>query len=60
MQTDITLGRGKPRESRKTILDGLYRAIREPFDAPKYDRFKTIPKRNAEGIDYGPFLGIAP
>ncbi|MGY4318273.1 tautomerase family protein [Bradyrhizobium sp. JR3.5] len=43
--TRVSLRRGKPAAYRKSILESLYRAMRETFDVPEGDRFMTISER---------------
>jgi 4-oxalocrotonate tautomerase len=58
--TRISLRRGKPAAYRKAIRDGLYRAMRETFDVPEFDRFMLVTEHDEVDFDYGAnWLGIA-
>ena len=57
--TRVSLRRGKPAASRKSILENLYRAMRETFDVPEGDRFMTISEHDGDDFVYGAdYLGI--
>jgi len=57
--TRVSLRRGKPAAYRKAILDGLYLAMRETFDAPEDDRFMTISEHDENNFSYSArYLGI--
>jgi phenylpyruvate tautomerase PptA (4-oxalocrotonate tautomerase family) len=60
--TRISLRRGKPAAYRKSIRDGLYRAMREALNVPEGDRFILITEHDEVDFDYGAnanWLGIA-
>jgi phenylpyruvate tautomerase PptA (4-oxalocrotonate tautomerase family) len=58
--TRVSLLKGKPPEYRRAILDGLYQAMREVFDAPEEDRFMMIEEYEKSNFLYGKnYLGIA-
>jgi 4-oxalocrotonate tautomerase len=55
----VSLRRGKPAAHRKSILDGIYRAMREVFDVPEEDRFMVITEHDEPDFSYSPtYLGI--
>ena len=57
--TRVSLRRGKPAAYRKSILESLYRAMRETFDVPEGDRFMTISEHDGDDFAYGTdYLGI--
>ncbi|MFK5065632.1 tautomerase family protein, partial [Klebsiella pneumoniae] len=48
-----------PAAYRKSILENLYRAMRETFDVPEGDRFMTISEHDGDDFVYGAdYLGI--
>jgi len=56
----ISLRRGKPPAYRKSIRDGIYRAMLEAFNVPVDDRFMIVSEHDADDFDYSPtYLGIA-
>jgi phenylpyruvate tautomerase PptA (4-oxalocrotonate tautomerase family) len=56
----IDLRRGKSAAYRKSICDGIYRAMTETFGVPKDDRFMVVNEHDAENfIHAGNYLGIA-
>ena len=57
--TRVSLRRGKPAAYRKTILEGLYQAMRETFDVPEEDRFMVISEHDEDNFSYSTnYLGI--
>ena len=57
--TRVSLRRGKPAAYRKTILEGLYQAMRETFDVPEDDRFMTVTEHADDDFVYDAnYLGI--
>ena len=57
--TRVSLRRGKPAAYRKSILDGIYLAMRETFNVPEDDRFMLISEHDADDFSYGAdYLGI--
>ncbi|UGA43992.1 tautomerase family protein [Bradyrhizobium quebecense] len=57
--TRVSLRRGKPAAYRKSILESLYRAMRETFDVPESDRFMTISEHDDDDFACGAdYLGI--
>ena len=58
--TRVSLRRGKPAAYRKTILEGLYQAMRETFDVvPEGDRFMTVTEHADDDFVYDAnYLGI--
>ena len=57
--TRVSLRRGKPAAYRKSILESLYRAMRESFDVPEGDRFMTISEHDDDDFAYGAdYLGM--
>jgi 4-oxalocrotonate tautomerase len=57
--TRVSLRRGKPTAYRQSILDGIYRAMREVFEVPEEDRFMTITEHDAADFSYSAnYLGI--
>ena len=57
--TRVSLRRGKPAAYRKSILENLYRAMRETFDVPEGDRCMTISEHDGDDFVYGAdYLGI--
>ena len=50
---------GKPAAYRKTILEGLYQAMRETFDVPEGGRFMTVTEHADDDFVYDAnYLGI--
>jgi 4-oxalocrotonate tautomerase len=55
----INMRRGKPAAYRRSILDGVYAALRETFDVPEDDRFMIVTAHAEEDLVYGAnYLGI--
>jgi len=55
----ISLREGKSEEYRKSLADGVHRAIVEGADVPAQDRFQIITEHPAGGLIYDPtYLGI--
>jgi 4-oxalocrotonate tautomerase len=55
----ISLRRGKPAPYRKSILEGVYQALRETFDVPDGDRFMILTEHEQDDFVYDPnYLGI--
>jgi 4-oxalocrotonate tautomerase len=55
----ISLRRGKPAPYRKSILEGVYQALRETFDVPDGDRFMILTEHDQDDFVYDPnYLGI--
>jgi 4-oxalocrotonate tautomerase len=55
----VSLRQGKPAVYRQAILDGIYRAMRDPFDVPDGDRFMVMSEHDAAGFSYDAgYLGI--
>jgi 4-oxalocrotonate tautomerase len=55
----VSLRAGKPEAYRQTILDGLYRAMREALNVPEDDQFMTITEHDAANFRYGNAYGAA-
>ena len=56
----IDLRRGKPAAYRRTICDGIYRALRETFNVPENDRFVVVSEHDADNFVHAEsYLGIA-
>lgn len=57
--TRVNVMRGKPAAYRQSILDGIYRAMRDVFEVPEEDRFMTITEHDAADFSYSAnYLGI--
>ena len=55
----VDLRRGKPAEYRRSLLDGIYQALRETFDVPEADRFMVVTEHETPDFDCDPaYLGI--
>jgi 4-oxalocrotonate tautomerase len=55
----ISLRRGKPAPYRKSILEGVYQALRETFNVPDGDRFMILSEHDQDDFVYDPnYLGI--
>ncbi|MDE2331268.1 MAG: tautomerase family protein [Bradyrhizobium sp.] len=55
----ISLRRGKPAPYRKSILEGVYQALRETFNVPDGDRFMILTEHDQDDFVYDPnYLGI--
>jgi 4-oxalocrotonate tautomerase len=55
----ISLRKGKPAAYRKKIADNIYLALRETFEVPEEDRFKTVDEYEADNLFYSSnYLGI--
>lgn len=55
----IDLRRGKPREYRQTLADGVYEAMREAIGIPENDRFILVSEHDADNLSYDRhYLGI--
>ena len=50
----ISLREGKSEEYRKSLADGVHRAIVEGADVPAQDRFQIITEHPAGGLIYDP------
>jgi phenylpyruvate tautomerase PptA (4-oxalocrotonate tautomerase family) len=56
----IDLRRGKSREYRNAICDGVYRALRETFNVPEEDRFMVVTEHDDDGLSYSrTYMNIA-
>ncbi len=56
----IDLRRGKSPAYRNAICDGVYRALRETFNAPENDRFEIVSEHEPDNFVRPPsYLGIA-
>src|ERR1700761_9439490 len=56
----IDLRQGKPAAYKKSICDGIYRAMTETFGVPKDDRFMLVNEHGADNfIHADSYLGIA-
>ena len=56
----MSLRRGKPAAYHQAIFDGVYRAMRETFNAPEDDRFMTLTEHDASTFSVSPtYFGIA-
>lgn len=55
----IDLRRGKPREYRQALADGVYEAMREALGIPDNDRFILVSEHDADNLSYDRhYLGI--
>jgi len=55
----IDLRRGKPREYRQALADGVYEAMREAIGIPENDRFIIVTEHDADDLSYDRhYLGI--
>jgi 4-oxalocrotonate tautomerase len=55
----IDLRRGKPREYRQALADGIYEAMREAIGIPENDRFILVSEHDADNLSYDRhYLGI--
>jgi phenylpyruvate tautomerase PptA (4-oxalocrotonate tautomerase family) len=55
----ISLREGKSEEYKKSLADGVHRAMVEGADVPAQDRFQIITEHPAGGLIYDPsYLGI--
>jgi 4-oxalocrotonate tautomerase len=55
----ISLREGKTEEYKKSLADGVHRALVEAMDAPAQDRFQVITEHPAGGVIYDPtYLGV--
>ena len=55
----IDLMEGKPREYRRALADGVYRALVEAEGAPENDQFVVVSEYGEDGLVYDPtYLGI--
>jgi 4-oxalocrotonate tautomerase len=55
----IDLRRGKSSAYRKSICDGVYRALRETFTVPEEDRFMIVNEHDDDNFTYSRnYLGI--
>jgi phenylpyruvate tautomerase PptA (4-oxalocrotonate tautomerase family) len=55
----IALQRGKPREYRQALADGIYEAMREAIGIPENDRFILMSEHAADELSYDRhYLGI--
>jgi 4-oxalocrotonate tautomerase len=55
----IDLRRGRPREYRQALADGVYEAMREAIGIPENDRFVLLSEHDAEDLSYDRhYLGI--
>jgi 4-oxalocrotonate tautomerase len=58
--TRIDIQKGKSKEYKAALCDGVYRAMRETFNVPDEDRFMTITEHDGENYQYSrSYLGIA-
>ena len=58
--TRVMLRAGKPPAYRRSILDGIYAAMRETFDVPEEDRFMVVTEHEEGNFVYSEnYLGIA-
>jgi phenylpyruvate tautomerase PptA (4-oxalocrotonate tautomerase family) len=56
----ISLPRGKPREYRQAVADGIHRALVDVMGIPPKDRFQLISEHDAENRIYDrDYLGVA-
>jgi 4-oxalocrotonate tautomerase len=56
----VSLRKGKPAAYRKSVLDGIYKAMRSSFDVPDEDRFMTVSEHDETGFSYSKsYLDIA-
>ncbi len=46
----ISIRRGKPREYRAALIDGVYRAMRETFNVPEEDRFMVLTEHDEDEL----------
>jgi 4-oxalocrotonate tautomerase len=55
----ISLRAGKSADYRRTIADGIHRAMVETLAVPEQDRFQVVTEHGADGLIYDPsYLGI--
>lgn len=55
----IDLQRGKPREYRRALADGVYEAMRDAIGIPENDRFIILTEHDAGDLSYDrSYLGI--
>lgn len=55
----IDLRRGKPREYRQALADGVYEAMRQSIGIPENDRFIILTEHEADELSYDRhYLGI--
>lgn len=55
----IDLRRGRPRDYRQALADGVYEAMREAIGIPENDRFILLSEHDAEDLSYDRhYLGI--
>jgi 4-oxalocrotonate tautomerase len=55
----IDLRRGKPREYRQALADGVYEAMREAIGIPENDRFILVSEHDTDNLSYDRhYLGI--
>ena len=50
----VSLQRGKPAPYRKSILEGVYQALRETFNVPEGDRFMILTEHDENDFVYDP------
>jgi 4-oxalocrotonate tautomerase len=56
----VSLRKGKPAAYRKSVLDGIYKAMRSSFDVPDEDRFMTVSEHDETDFSYSKsYLDIA-
>jgi len=55
----IDLRKGKSADYKKSIVDGVYRAMRETFIVPEEDRFMVVTEHDTDGFFFSTsYLGI--
>jgi 4-oxalocrotonate tautomerase len=55
----IDLRRGKPREYRQALADGIYEAMRDAIGIPENDRFILVSEHDGDNLSYDRhYLGI--
>ena len=55
----IDLQRGKPREYRRALADGVYEAMRASIGVPENDRFIIITEHDADNLSFDRhYLGV--
>jgi 4-oxalocrotonate tautomerase len=51
--TKIDLRKGKSRDFKKALMDGIYEAMRDTFDVPADDRFMVITEHDEDTFSFG-------
>lgn len=46
----ISIRRGKPREYRVALMDGIYQAMRETFNVPEGDKFMVLTQHDEDEL----------